>query len=57
MEMIEGIIWITTGFISTLITMEVAWRLAREQTKRTSINQGKTDSELRALIQSKINER
>lgn len=38
MEMIDGIIWITTGFVSTLITMEVAWRLAREQTKRTSIN-------------------
>jgi hypothetical protein len=38
MEMIESIVWITTGFISTLITMEVAWKLARGQTKRTSIN-------------------
>lgn len=38
MELIETIVWITTGFISTLITMEVAWRLAREQTTRMSIN-------------------
>jgi hypothetical protein len=38
MEMIESIFLITTGFISTVITMEVAWKLAREQTKRTSIN-------------------
>lgn len=37
MEMIESIVWIATGFISTVITMEIAWRLAREQTKRTFI--------------------
>jgi hypothetical protein len=38
MEMIESIVWMATGFISTVITMEIAWRLARQQTKRTFIN-------------------
>lgn len=37
MEMIEGIVWIMTGFISTLVTMEVAWRLAKAQTRKVSI--------------------
>ena len=37
MEMIESIVWITTGFISTLATMEVAWRLAKAQTRKVSI--------------------
>ena len=37
MEMIESIVWITTGFISTLATMEVAWRLAKIQTRKVSI--------------------
>jgi hypothetical protein len=37
MEMIESIVWITTGFISTLVTMEVAWRLAKAQTRKVSI--------------------
>jgi hypothetical protein len=37
MEIIESIVWITTGFISTLVTMEVAWRLAKAQTRKVSI--------------------
>ena len=37
MEMIESIVWITTGFISTLVIMEVAWRLAKAQTRKVSI--------------------
>jgi predicted Co/Zn/Cd cation transporter (cation efflux family) len=36
MEMIESIVWITTGFISTLVTMEVAWRLAKAQARKVS---------------------
>jgi hypothetical protein len=37
MEMIESISWIMTGFISTLVTMEVAWRFAKGQAKRATI--------------------
>jgi len=37
MEMIENIVWVMTGFISTLITMELAWRLAKGQTRIVSI--------------------
>jgi hypothetical protein len=37
MELIESIVWITTGFIATLVTMEVAWRLAKAQTRKVSI--------------------
>ncbi len=37
MEMIESIVWIMTGFIPTLVTMEVAWRLAKAQTRKVSI--------------------
>jgi hypothetical protein len=29
--------WITTGFISTLVTMELAWRLAKGDTRKVSI--------------------
>ena len=27
MEMIEGVLWIMTGFTPTLVSMELAWRL------------------------------
>ena len=37
MEMIESIVWIVTGFISTLVTMEVAWRLAKAQARKVSV--------------------
>lgn len=37
MEMIESIGWIMTGFISTLVTMQLAWRLAKGQTRKASI--------------------
>jgi hypothetical protein len=33
MELIENIGWIVVGFITTLVTMELAWKLARRQTK------------------------
>jgi hypothetical protein len=38
MEMIETISWILTGFISSLFTMEAAWRIARGQAKGASTN-------------------
>jgi hypothetical protein len=37
MEMIERIVWIMTGFISTLVTMELAWRLAKGQARKAPI--------------------
>jgi hypothetical protein len=37
MEMIESIVWIMTGFISTLVTMEVAWRLAKTHARKVSV--------------------
>lgn len=37
-KMIEDIVWIMTGFIPTLVAMELAWRLARRQTRGESIN-------------------
>ena len=30
---LENIVWIAGGFITTLVTMELAWKLARRQTK------------------------
>lgn len=35
MEMIEDIVWVMSGFISTLVTMELSWRLAKGQTRNT----------------------
>lgn len=40
MEMIESIVSIMTSFISTLVAMEVAWRIATGQTKREKITSG-----------------
>jgi hypothetical protein len=37
MEIIEESIWVIAGFISTLLSMEVAWRLARMRVKETAI--------------------
>ena len=37
MEMTESIGWIMTGFISTLVTMEVAWRLAKAHARKVSV--------------------
>jgi hypothetical protein len=37
MEMIESIVSIMTGFISTLVTMEVAWRLAKIHARKVSV--------------------
>jgi hypothetical protein len=30
MEMIEGALWIMTGFIPTLVCMELAWKIAKK---------------------------
>ncbi len=42
MEVLENIIWILTGFIPTLISMELAWRLGRideaEKERKTPAN-------------------
>jgi hypothetical protein len=40
MEMIENIVWLMTGFISALVTMEVAWRIAMGQAKREKMTSG-----------------
>jgi predicted membrane-bound spermidine synthase len=40
MEMIEDIVWIMTGLISTLVTMEVAWRMAMKKTKTEKMTSG-----------------
>ena len=32
--MIENIVWIMTGFIPTLVTMEVAWRMGRAKRQK-----------------------
>jgi hypothetical protein len=37
MEMIEGALWIMTGFIPTLVFMELAWKLARKRIREASI--------------------
>jgi len=37
MEMIESIVWVMTGFISTLVTMEVARRLAKAHARKVSV--------------------
>jgi hypothetical protein len=37
MEMNESIVWIMTGFISTLVLMEVAWRLAKTHARKVSV--------------------
>jgi hypothetical protein len=38
MEMIEGVLWIMTGFIPTLVFMELAWRLAKKRIREPSFN-------------------
>ena len=35
MELIEGIGWIMAGFITTLVTLELGWRLAKRHTKQS----------------------
>jgi len=37
MEMLGTIVWMMTGFTSTLVTMEVAWRLAMAQVRKVSV--------------------
>jgi hypothetical protein len=38
MEMIEGILWIMTGFIPTLVFLELASRLAKKRLREPSLN-------------------
>lgn len=35
MELIKNVVWVLSGFIATLITMEVGWRLANKQTEKS----------------------
>jgi hypothetical protein len=35
-EMIENILWIITGFIPTLVTMEVGWRMGHAKRQKTT---------------------
>jgi len=37
MVMIENIVWVMTGFISTLVAMEVGWRLAKAHARKVSV--------------------
>ena len=37
MEMIEDIVWVMSGFIFTLVTMELSRRLAKGQTRNVSV--------------------
>jgi hypothetical protein len=48
MEMIEDITWIMTGFIATLLSMEVAWRLARRLAKASITKPIPMEQEVRA---------
>jgi hypothetical protein len=34
MEMIENIVWIMTGFIPTLVTMEIGWRIGHAKSQK-----------------------
>ena len=34
--MIENIVWIMTGFISTLVIMEVGWRIGLAKKQKTT---------------------
>ncbi|MGA9152304.1 MAG: hypothetical protein WBZ36_17145 [Candidatus Nitrosopolaris sp.] len=42
MEMIDEIVWILTGFTSTLFSMEIAWSLAKRQTRKVPIATAKS---------------
>jgi hypothetical protein len=51
MEMIESIVWIMTGFISTLVTMEVAWRLAKTRTRKVSVTKPNLAMKQEVMVQ------
>jgi len=36
MEVIEGVLWIMTGFSATFVSMELAWRLAKKRARDAS---------------------
>jgi hypothetical protein len=38
MKMIEGVLWITTGFIPMLVSMQLAWMLAKKRVREASVN-------------------
>lgn len=38
MEMMEAVLWIMTGFIPTLVSMELAWKLAKKRVREASFN-------------------
>jgi hypothetical protein len=38
MEIIEGALWIMTGFIPTLVSMELARRLAKKRARHAFVN-------------------
>jgi hypothetical protein len=52
MEMIEGILWVMTGFIPTLASMEVAWRLAKKQARKAPIAMAKSIRPLQPRLHS-----
>jgi hypothetical protein len=38
MEILEGVLWIMTGFIPTLVSMELAWRIAKKGVRDPFVN-------------------
>jgi len=50
MEMIESIVWIMTGLISTLVPMEVAWRLTKAKTRKVSVTKPITMEQVLDII-------
>jgi len=51
MEMIESIVWIMTGFISTLVTMEVAWKLAKTHAGKVSVTKPNLAMKQEVMVQ------
>jgi hypothetical protein len=53
MEINEGVLWIMMGFIPTLISMDIAWRLAKRQARKASIATAKSIRPLQPWVHSR----
>jgi hypothetical protein len=53
MVITEGILWVMMGFIPTLISMDVAWRLAKRQARKASIATAKSIRLLQPWVHSR----
>lgn len=43
MDLIENVALVLSGFITTLVSMEVGWRLASRQTNKKSVSSSKQE--------------